>query len=68
MTAHFEALLHSAVANRDARLTELNMQTDAEIVEEMFKESEIEEASISSLIAARRRPVVLQNTPASSLR
>jgi non-ribosomal peptide synthetase component F len=61
MAARFEALLHSVVAKREARLMELNMQTDAEIVEETFRESEIEEASISSLIAARRRPVVLHH-------
>jgi non-ribosomal peptide synthetase component F len=61
MAARFDALLHSVVAKREARLMELNMQTDAELVAEAFRESEIEEAAISSLIAARRRPVVLHH-------
>jgi non-ribosomal peptide synthetase component F len=59
MTAHFEALLDSVVANPNARLAELNMQTEAEALEQMFRESQIEEASLISLMAARRRSVVV---------
>jgi acyl carrier protein len=59
MTAHFETLLSSAAARPSARLAELDMLTKEEIIDQLSRESQIEESSLKNLMAARRRPVVV---------
>ena len=61
MLGHYETLLHSIVANPEARLKRLDLLTHAEKEQQALNEMQQQELALKKLIVARRRVVSLQN-------
>jgi non-ribosomal peptide synthetase component F len=61
MLGHYQTLLHSIVANPEARLKRLDLLTHAEKEQQALNEMQQEELALKKLIVARRRVVSLQN-------
>jgi SAM-dependent methyltransferase len=61
MQKHFETLLHSIVAQPDARLASLEMLSEAEKQSMALEERKQEEANEQKLLSTRRRPIKLSS-------